>query len=41
MEDGSVNTCMCEFKIVSTRCKETSLDRIACDFKSRSLLAES
>lgn len=28
---------MCEFKIVSTRWRDNSFDRIACDLRSRSL----
>lgn len=37
MAEGETKMGMCEFKIMRTRCKESSFDRMAWDFKSRSL----
>ena len=37
MAVGSTKRVMCEFNTVNTRCSDSSLDRIACDFGSLSL----
>lgn len=35
--EGDTKMGICEFRIMRTRCNESSFDRIACDFRSRSL----
>lgn len=35
-DDGAVIRGMCEFRMVRTRCRESSLDRIGCDLRSQS-----
>ena len=38
MAVGSTKSTIYEFKTVRTRCSESNFDRMACDFKSCSLL---
>ena len=38
-DDGDTKTSMCALRMTSTICRERSLERIACDLRSRSLWA--